>query len=336
MLEMTTRCRCRLCHFYTVYADEFCEPCYLYLTRKSSVCLTCLKDRTKETFYWYCSGCRRDAMGLYMTGNGPIYEKIGVGLYQVYGWTVRAPLKDRRMWWRPTFDEEARFVPIMVPAHVVKTGVSLTDAATFILTRALQRMEDGEMDDGELDPNDYARIYGLLERGSGDAHSLIARWPVIRASTEEYQRLVGAPAPKSECVQILTKFEWAAGTMVETRTFSDKHSETRSIPMKPVQVAPIQATSSQTTTGRAQKQTRSNPIPHKAPNPTPVETGLTYVPDEALNSLLTFERELDEKQHEIQLAYALDLSRKVTRSEPPRYDPVWINKQMYYVTLKGR
>ena len=70
----------------------------------------------------------------------------------------------------------------------------LSKAATFILSRALETVTNAmdnnpsEDVDGNLS-NDYARIYGLLQRGSGDAHHLIDHWDVIRKATKEYEAL---------------------------------------------------------------------------------------------------------------------------------------------------
>ena len=70
----------------------------------------------------------------------------------------------------------------------------LSNAASFILSRALESVDKlmtddpTEDDSGDL-TNAYARINGLLQRGSGDAHLIIKRWDVIRKATEEYERI---------------------------------------------------------------------------------------------------------------------------------------------------
>lgn len=121
--------RCKCCHIPTVYANAFCQPCYTSLTRKSNVCLMCLQDACRkksgfETSYWYCPACYgKDEMKIlikypqvYSNGSSdrefPYYQKLGPGLYWIYGYNAEPPMTNRILWWTPTFSEESKFFKI--------------------------------------------------------------------------------------------------------------------------------------------------------------------------------------------------------------------------------
>ena len=122
--------RCKVCCIPTTNVNSFCPPCYTSLTRKTDVCLMCLKDSNKgkrvrsDVSYWYCDECslKDEVKGLlnhpqlYSNGSSdrsfPLYQKIGLGLYWIYGYTADTPLKNRIMWWTPTANEERKFFKV--------------------------------------------------------------------------------------------------------------------------------------------------------------------------------------------------------------------------------
>ena len=139
--------RCKVCFIPTVYANEFCKPCYGSLVQnpkfKRGVCIVCLNTTKKRTgtrvkaetqpdmSYWYCPKCSEKEeikaifrhIQLYFingTVNVPLQQKIGTGIYQVFGCNPETPLPTRDIWWTPTFSEEARLFkiePIKTESH---------------------------------------------------------------------------------------------------------------------------------------------------------------------------------------------------------------------------
>lgn len=124
-----TRARCRVCSLQVVSCDSFCDPCYMYLSRKTDLCLACLKPgRSTDRFSIYCSTCSNSFNGTHglqlfsykSDKDYPLYQRIGTGMYQVYGFSPSKPLKRRYCWWRPTIYNYKKFIKVVQVCQVTQ------------------------------------------------------------------------------------------------------------------------------------------------------------------------------------------------------------------------